>query len=209
MLRAVCFDLMGTVLYDPYPQAVEAATGMELATVMAHKDPQSWPDFEVGAIDEATFAERFFARPESSAPDGLRFDLAAFRRVLREGYCFLPGMAELVASLAGITDRYLASNYPVWVEELRQAFALDRRVEGVYASHHLGVRKPELSFYQRLLDRIGHAAGDCLFVDDRRHNCDGAREAGMRAHLFTSAADLADRLAAEGLPVDEGLRGKR
>src|SRR5687767_14330777 len=60
MLTAVCFDLMGTVLYDPYLEAIEAATGMGIRDVLPVKDPDSWPQFEMGVIDEAEFARRFF-----------------------------------------------------------------------------------------------------------------------------------------------------
>lgn len=192
-LEAVCFDLMGTVLYDPYLEALEAATGLDEARAHARKDPSCWPDFEIAKIDEAEFAARFFG-------DGAqRFDLDAFHRARRGGYRYLPGMAELIDALEGRVARYVASNYPVWIEELRERFAFAGRFEGVYASCHLGVRKPDATFYERLLDGIGHEPAACLFVDDREVNCEAAERAGMRAHLFADAADLATRLRAEGV----------
>lgn len=200
MLRAVCFDVMGTVIADPYRDAIEAATGLDIATAARLKDPDSWPAFEAAHIDEATFAQRFFADPDG----GRVFDIAVFNRVRRGGYAWLPGMRELLDALAGEVERYAASNYPIWIEELAATFAFERRFTGVYASHHLGVRKPDLAFYVRLLDAIGHPPQACLFVDDRADNCAGAEAAGMRAHRFVGADDLAARLTAEGVAVDRG-----
>jgi HAD superfamily hydrolase (TIGR01509 family) len=197
MVHALFLDLMGTLVEDPYTAAVRAATGLDL-DVLAHvKDPEAWPAFEIGEIDEQEFARRFFTDPDTHH----RFDLTTFHRVRRDGYVFLPGMEALLTDTAGLVDRYIASNYPVWVEELTERFALDERTDGVWASHHFGVRKPDPAFYERLLRAVGRQAAECLFVDDREDNCAGAEAAGMRAHRFTGADDLRARLRAEGLPL--------
>ncbi|AUX41885.1 haloacid dehalogenase [Sorangium cellulosum] len=195
MVRAVCFDLMDTVLYDPYREALAAATRARAAELAKYRDPTCWPDFEIGAIDEAEFARRFFRE----GAEGVSFDIGAFHRVRREGYRFLPGMREILEALSGRALRFVASNYPVWVEELRATFALDGLFEGIYSSHHLRVRKPAREFFDRLVSRIGVDAGGCLFIDDRAENCDAAAAVGMRAHLFDGAAGLRDRLVREGL----------
>ena len=192
MLRAVCFDLMDTLIYDPYREALHAATGLDLATLAAVRDRTCWPDFESGTIDEATFARRYF--PEGSPHT---FDLAAFHRERRNGYRFLPGIEPLLESLRGKVGLYVASNYPVWIEEVRVTFGLDRFFDGVVASHHVGVRKPEPSFYEALLSRVPHPPETCLFVDDRSDNCDAAERSGMRAHHFKDTEDLLVRLRHE------------
>lgn len=197
MFDVVFLDLMGTVVYDPYVEALEAATGMALDAAHGVKDPDSWPQFELGAIDEAEFVRRFFADPDA----GHRFDIEAFHRVRREGYHFLPGMAELLEALDGRVDRYIASNYPVWIEELQSRFGFDRYFEGVYVSCHLGVRKPDPAFFHAMLDEVGVTPGRCLFVDDRRVNCEAAAALGIHTHLFRGAEGLWERLRAAGVPV--------
>lgn len=194
MIAALCLDLMGTVLYDPYLEAIEAGTGMSLRDVIRIKDPHSWPDFEMGRIDEAEFVRRFFTADESARV----FDVAAFHRVRQEGYRFLPGMEELLDEVEGVAC-YIASNYPVWIEELGERFGFADRFDGVYASCHLGVRKPDPGFFQRLLQTIDLPAGACLFVDDRAVNCDAAAALGMRTHVFVDAAGLRARLRDEGV----------
>ncbi|MGH8904569.1 MAG: HAD-IA family hydrolase [Egibacteraceae bacterium] len=197
MLRALCLDLMGTLLSDPYLEALEAATGLDATVAHRFKDPTSWPDFECGLIDEAEFVRRFFRNGEEGRP----LDVPAFHTARRRGYRFLPGMRALLDALDGRLDRYVASNYPVWIEELRATFHLDSCCEGVWASHHLGVRKPDPAFYQRLLQRIDHPPAACLFVDDLVDNCAGAEAAGMLAHHFDGVDELIARLRAEGIDV--------
>jgi HAD superfamily hydrolase (TIGR01509 family) len=193
--RALVLDLMGTLIADPYREALRAGTGLDLDELRAVKDDQAWPDFEMALIDEAEFVRRFY----NDDAAGRVLDLDAFHAARRAGYRWLPGMRELLVETQGRVGRYVASNYPVWIEELRLLFALDGCTDGVWASHHLGVRKPDPEFFVRLLDKVGHQPGECLFVDDRDDNCAGAEAVGLRAHRFTDAGDLRRRLVAEGV----------
>src|SRR3712207_3904346 len=73
MLDVLLLDLMGTVIYDPYREALGAAIGLDIASAAPLRDPQCWPDFEMGLIDEDEFVRRFFV-----SDNGHRFDMDAF-----------------------------------------------------------------------------------------------------------------------------------
>ena len=195
MLDTLLFDLMGTVVYDPYLEALQAATSMDLATAFARRDPHCWPDFERGAIDEEEFVRRFFAEPNTSH----RFDIDAFNRARREGYRLLPGMEAVLEGLRGRASCYLASNYPVWIDQLCVDFGLDRWIQGVYASCHLGLRKPDPAFFAAILADLDAKPEQCLFVDDRRENCEAAAGVGISVHVFDGAEGLRQRLQAAQL----------
>lgn len=197
MVKVLLADLMDTVVRDPYLDALQAGTGMAVEEIRRLRDPKAWPAFEIAAIDEDEFARRFFRDPRAG-----RFDLAAFNRTRRAGYCYVPGMERLLDALAGVCERHAATNYPVWIEELRADLALDERFEGIWSSHELGVRKPSPEFYRRILAGIGREPEECLFVDDRADNCAAAEQLGLRVHVFDGADGLADRLRAEGLVLD-------
>lgn len=190
-LAAVAFDLMDTVIRDPYREALEAATERPLREVFRHKDPEAWPAFERGDLTE----EEYFA-----AFGDLDLDVEAFHRARREGYEVLPGMRELLDDLAGQVLRVTASNYPVWVDDV-VATLLEGSFDRVLASHHLGVRKPKPAFYESLCAELELVPGAVLFVDDRDDNVAAAREAGLRTHPFAGADDLRQRLRDEGLAV--------
>lgn len=197
-LRLVAFDLMDTVVRDPYREALEAGTGMPLDELLQRRggDWSAWPAFERGELTE----EEYWALHEER---GLTIDRVAFHRARRSGYRFVPGMDELVWQVRQQVTCVAASNYPTWIVELRDDLLADR-FDAFYVSCHLGVRKPDPAFFEALLDQAGVAADEVLFVDDRQRNVDGAREVGLRAHLFAGTDDLAGRLRTEGLEVSTG-----
>lgn len=182
MIRAVAFDLMDTVVRDPYREALEAATSLELDELIARRDPEVFPAFERGEISE----EAYWAHYERA---GIAVDPARFHRVRREGTRWLPGMAALLEDLEGRVLRVTASNYASWVDELADR-VLGHRFDRVLASCHLGVRKPDPAFYRAVLARVGLPAAEVAFVDDRSVNVEAAREVGMPALRFTSEPDL-------------------
>jgi len=59
--------------------------------------------------------------------------------------------------------------------------------------------KPDIKIYETFLSQSGLAAQDCVFVDDKRENTDGAIAAGMDAIHFTGADALARELTQRGL----------
>jgi HAD superfamily hydrolase (TIGR01509 family) len=191
VIAAVAFDLMDTVLTDPFREALEAATGLELDELFARRDPSVYPAFERGEVDEATYWAHYRRA-------GVEVDPDRFHRVRRAGIAWIPGMPQLLDDLEGRVLRVTASNYPRWVEELA-AEHLAGRFDRVLASCHLGARKPEPAFYRRLLAALDLPASAVLFVDDRQINVDAARGAGLAAHRFRGPAPLRRWLAEHGV----------
>lgn len=71
--------------------------------------------------------------------------------------------------------------------------------DGMVVSGEEGVIKPDPEIYLRLLKRYGLQAADCLFIDDRQENVQGALNVGMDAVLFTHAEGLRAHLLRKGL----------
>ncbi len=190
-VTTVAFDLMDTVLRDPYREALEAAVDVPLAELFRRRDASRYPAFERGEISEAEYWQAF-------EDAGLSVDVEAFHRTRRAGYAWIPGVREVLEDLRGRVRLVTASNYPHWVEEVA-ADHLDGYFDAVIASVHLGARKPDGDFYVRLCAAIEAAPAEVLFVDDRETNVAGAREVGLQAHHFTNADALRSRLASLGL----------
>lgn len=70
--------------------------------------------------------------------------------------------------------------------------------EQVFASHELGLRKPEPECFGAVLEQLGIAPRHAVFVDDHPENVDAARSVGLDAFLSASTAELADGLARRG-----------
>lgn len=72
-----------------------------------------------------------------------------------------------------------------------------------FYSCFLGVAKPDVAFFERVLQALNLAADTVLFLDDRQENAEAARSAGLAAALYEgeSGADALQRILA-----DHGLR---
>lgn len=196
MIRVVAFDLMDTVVRDPFREALRAATGLPLEELFARRPPHVYPAFERDELEEAAYWAMYDDL-------GVEVDPAEFHRVRLEGTTFIDGMAELLDQLAGRVVRATASNYPRWIDDLADTL-LAGRFDEIVASCHLGARKPDTEFYERLLERVAHGPDEVLFIDDRAVNVEAAREVGIAAHHFVDAAGVRRFLAENGVEVASG-----
>lgn len=191
MIRAVAFDVMDTLLSDPFRDALLAATGLTFDELAERRPRDVHPAFERGELTEQEYWAAF-------QDAGIEVDPAVYHRVRQSGTVWLDGMGDLLDDLAGRVMRVAATNYPVWVEELADRH-LDGRVEQVVSSHQLGVRKPDGGFYAGLLEAVGLPASQVLFVDDRQVNVAGAEAVGVRSHRFADACSVRAWLADHGV----------
>jgi len=98
---------------------------------------------------------------------------------------------ELLAELAGAGARLaLLSNAPSSFGRVAERQPWTGHFEHLVFSGDLRIAKPDAQIWAALTDTVGVSAPNCLFVDDRQVNIDGALEAGMRAQLWSSAAQL-------------------
>jgi 2-haloacid dehalogenase len=114
----------------------------------------------------------------------------------------VPGVHALVEALgARGVPLFAITNFSAdfWAPFHTRERAFFDRFRDIIVSGQEKLLKPDPAIYYRALDRFGLKPGEALFVDDRLINVEGARAVGMKAHLFTGAADLRDRLEAEGL----------
>lgn len=75
---------------------------------------------------------------------------------------------------------YLLSNYPRSLFEIHsREFVFIPYTDGRVVSCYERVMKPDPAIYKILLDRYSLKADECVFIDDRQENIDGARAVGM------------------------------
>jgi putative hydrolase of the HAD superfamily len=65
-----------------------------------------------------------------------------------------------------------------------------RIFDEVYASHLMGVIKPDGGFWRYILEKETAAPAESFFTDDLEENIRAARELGIRAEVFLSAEEL-------------------
>lgn len=86
-------------------------------------------------------------------------------------------------------------------ERIRR-FNLDRYFTSFFSSGFLGVKKPDEAIYRIALEVTQRKPHECLFIDDRDINLEGARAEGMETVLFEDAAGLRSALSTFGIDVE-------
>jgi len=189
MGTVLVFDLMDTVVRDPFYEHIPRYLGVSFSELLAQKHPSSWLAFERGWIDEATFLKNFYYDGRQLAdPTGLKSAFLAY-------YDFLPGMEGLLSDLKQSGQPlWVLSNYCPWFEDIRQKLQLDRFFGGYLISYECGFRKPEAEAFQALATKYGGTSEQFILIDDRAANVVGAQALGWGGILFSNAEQLRAQL---------------
>jgi putative hydrolase of the HAD superfamily len=102
-----------------------------------------------------------------------------------------PGVVEVLADLrAGGTRLALLSNAgPDFGSYFRHG-PLGDFFEACYVSGELNLLKPDAAIYRHVLDDLGTAPADTVFIDNRENNVAGAQALGITGHVFTGPGPL-------------------
>ena len=184
MRSIVLWDVMGTLVQDPFFAEMPEFFGMTFDALLEAKHPRAWVEFELGERSEEDFLLNFFA-------DGRDFDRKGFVSTIRASYRWLPGVEDLLAELSGIgVTMHAFSNYPIWYRLIEERLSPSRFLEWTFVSCMTGLRKPESAAYEHVLNELGVPAEDCVFIDDRVGNCEAARKVGIVSVLFEGVGPL-------------------
>jgi 2-haloacid dehalogenase len=85
--------------------------------------------------------------------------------------------------------------------EARARFDFLNSFDGIVVSGDEGVLKPDREIFELFFARYGVAPESAVFIDDSKHNVEGARAAGMQVLHFTSPEALARDLRGLGFSV--------
>lgn len=106
-------------------------------------------------------------------------------------------LIERVRQLKGTYKIGLLSN--TGKDTLDELFSSAERAElfdDVLVSSDVGMIKPSRDLFELSLERLGVAAVEAVFIDDRPVNIDGAERVGMKTILFTTNQQFEVELAA-------------
>jgi FMN phosphatase YigB (HAD superfamily) len=192
--KVILWDVMDTLVVDPFRHVMPAFFGMTLAEMLAQKHPSNWVRFETKELTEAEFLPAFFA-------DGRSFDRDGFKACVRASYTWVEGIEPLLRALAARgVEMHTLSNYPEWYAWIEERLELSRYVRWTFVSCLTGLRKPDPAAYEHAALELGLAPEALLFIDDRARNCEAARSIGMGAIHFRGDVPALEReLAALGL----------
>lgn len=110
-----------------------------------------------------------------------------------------PGAAEMLARL-GERHRLavLSNNNALHWGKIEREFDLLHRFDRLFASHLIGLRKPDDAVYRHVQDKLGAAPQRIAFFDDNIECVDAARRAGWQAFHTKGLDQVQAALRANG-----------
>jgi putative hydrolase of the HAD superfamily len=192
-LDTVVLDL-GGVLYHIYMERTYAAfaelllqSGQPLERLKAELPPDLVPRYETGRIDTPQFLAELRQAAGLQATDA---QMTAAWNALLGG--MMDGRDAVLEKLAARYRLGLLSNInPLHYDALADELApYLRHFNGVYMSHHIGRRKPEVSTFAFVCKALGADPARTLFVDDTLEHLFGAQQAGLAAWHCTGEAEF-------------------
>ena len=76
--------------------------------------------------------------------------------------------------------------------------------DDILISGEVKLAKPDPRIFSLLLDKIGRAASECIYIDDSFENVEVSKQMGFRPIHFKSAVQLERDLAKMGIVLQEG-----
>lgn len=198
MIKNIIFDI-GNVLVEFNPEKVFLEIGIDknkiegLAQATVHNC--LWPELDRGVLPE----EEVFRKMKENAPEyeqeiNLMLDKAMEKLVRSYDYAagWLKSLQERGYKI------YLLSNYPESLFELhsKNKFTFLPYIDGKVVSAYVKLIKPDCKIYELLLEKYHLNAQECVFLDDREENIQGAKKVGIHGITFLSYEDASEKLEA-------------
>ncbi len=184
MIKNIILD-MGNVLLDYDPQAA-----MDELEILPDAQPiimkelfggNEWVQLDLGNITEVEAYESIKRR----IPEEYHADLS--KCIDGWDICMKPldGAREFCEYIKekGYGVYVLSNAHKSFYRYFPRYFDLEF-FDGVVVSADMHIIKPDVRIYEHLIKKYGLKAEECLFIDDRQDNVEGAIKAGMQAIRF-------------------------
>ena len=198
-VTALFWDIGGVILSNGWGNAARtrAVQHFEIDREdLERRHASAFPAFEMGQITLAEYLDLVvFWRPQTFAKEEFTAFMFAQSSENAEARAVLD---ELTAA-----RRYLLAAINNEGSELNAyritTFHLTRNFTAFFSSCYVGLRKPDERIYRLALEVTQRKPEECLFIDDRPDNLEGARRLGMRTIHFQTASQLRGDLANQGV----------
>ena len=184
MIKNIVLD-MGNVLlnYDPNV-CLQAYVEDEKDRDLIRKELFQGPEWAQGDLGVITNAERY---------DGVSRRVSerlhtALRNCVDHWMMCMKPLPGAKAFCDGLKEKgyhlYLLSNADFTIYDYFPDFVPFSYFDGKLVSADVHIVKPDVRIYQLLMETYGLNPEECLFVDDRMDNVEGAKKAGMQGVQF-------------------------
>ena len=187
MIRNIVFD-MGMVLmtFDPMLPCMRHAKDAALAEKLCQaifRHPEWGQYVDGGLTDDPGYMQVLEKRLPDPAERAVAEAILADWTL--DGLYPKPEMQPFVQSLLEQGYHlYLLSNVGFSFHQFQYKMPFLSQFDGIVLSCEEHLVKPHKAIYDRLCEKFGLKADECLFVDDMLCNVEGAQVAGLHGHCF-------------------------
>jgi HAD superfamily hydrolase (TIGR01509 family) len=178
--KIVLFDIGGVLVDFVGPECLARLLGNRYSL---SKVWEMWPDspalskFELGHINREDFAAEFVEEwGLNLSVDEMLTEAALWVRAPFDGALALLDELQTVATLACLTNM----NAVYW-ERIRDDMGFGSRLQHCYASHEIGLLKPDRQSYEYVISDLSCEPAEILFFDDTLKNVKAVEALGIRA----------------------------
>ena len=102
----------------------------------------------------------------------------------------IEGMRELLKYLKATYNvkLYLLSNISKYFSSHKDEIPILKELDGYVFSGEIGITKPSDEIFKHLLEKFNLKAEECIIVDDRIDNIEGAIRNGLNGYVFDGSA---------------------
>lgn len=192
MIKNIIFDMGGVIVDFIWREHFEnMGLSGEIVERVADATVRNinWNEFDRGVMDVYDVIDLFVKDyPELEKEIRLVLNPKDFPKMIRK----YPYTDELIDALKERGyNIYILSNFPDYTYN-NSPHALDfiEKTDGQIISYQYQVIKPDEAIYEMLLSEYNLNAGECLFIDDKEENVEGAANCGIMSVRFTGLEDL-------------------
>lgn len=200
-IQAVIFDWGGVLIEDPAAELMRyCAEALDVPVqeyIRVHLKFED--DFVMGRISEGQFFSKVCNELKKDMPKVESLWSIAFEKAYRPREDMFALADELQEN--GYATAVLSNTEQPSVRYFYQK-GYDQIFNTAVFSCLEGMKKPDKRIYDLTVGRLGLAAGECVFTDDKREFVAGATAAGLRGIIFENTKQLIKELNQLGVNTD-------
>lgn len=186
MITTIIFDI-GNVLADfaweNYLDGFGFSEDVKKRISEAMMLSPEWNDFDRGTKSDEELVESFVRNAPELEKQIRSLCVNIHGMVVKQDYA-IPWISKLKEK--GYRVYYLSNFSRKAAEECADALSFIPYTDGGILSYREKTIKPERRIYELLISRYHLNPSECVFLDDRKNNCETAEQLGMKTICFTT-----------------------
>jgi putative hydrolase of the HAD superfamily len=210
MIKAIIFDLGGVLMTDvplwEIAEELAKESGLPIEEIHAHLYPsRHWNLLTLGKITEDEYWDNFLKVSKISQKLEVRSEKIK-KELKKKVRSSLFPLGHSIRIISLLKDRYtlgiLSNHGKEWSDHMKRKFDLFKFFDPIIFSCDVGFRKPDSKIYEIALEKLGCDPEECVFIDDKKRNTDGAKKLGMKGIVFENPLRLGKTLSGLGVKIN-------